>query len=86
MTLPSAPMFTGNFGIYSVMQSSVVTLRNSFGTTNKVPIGVINVLQVVVSENINSLISGVFIESSGMVKYVSKKVMPKICITKLQHK
>lgn len=86
MTLPSAPMFTGNFGISSVMQSPVVTLRNSFGTTNKVPIGVINVLQVVVSENINSLISGVFIESSGTVKYVSKKVMPKICITKLQHK
>lgn len=79
MTLPSAPMFTGNFGISSVMQSSVVTLRVSFGITNKVPIGVINMLQVVVSENINSLISGVFFffKSSRIVKYISKKVMPK---------
>lgn len=64
MTLPSAPMFTGNFGISSVMQSSVVTLRVSFGITNKVPIGVINMVQVVVSENINSLISGGFFFSS----------------------
>lgn len=80
MTLPSAPMFTGNFGISSVMQSSVVTLRVSFGITNKVPIAVINMLQVVVSENINSLISGgffFFFKSSRIVKHISKKVMPK---------